>query len=286
MQGFLCRLRVGCRNGGRIGLSRQPCCRRPYSVCRGVIRRRCRTDRGTALIDLIDDQADQIGQQTDEAPVQPGELALGSIPVHPQSNQHPVDTEKQHCECRRNFQRSHPAGNGDRNGDNVDPAAAFMNIHAAEQIDRLGSKTTFKGAVVVVCTELSKILVDDGIQHEFLALDILEHGIRICRRGEILFLRAYLCKLQRSAGKLGVFCGKSHTVILVQNQHIDDIRGRRCCFLCRSAQFFRGFCFLQPGILPCKVQPLPVEIPDRSDKCLQVEHNFATGGRYNSFLQW
>lgn len=186
MQGFLCRLRVGCRNGGRIGLSRQPCCRRPYSVCRGVIRRRCRTDRGAALIDLIDDQADQIGQQTDEAPVQPGELALGSIPVHPQSNQHPVDTEKQHCECRRNFQRSHPAGNGDRNGDNVDPAAAFMNIHAAEQIDRLGSKTTFKGAVVVVCTELSKILVDDGIQHEFLALDILEYGIRICRRGEIL----------------------------------------------------------------------------------------------------
>lgn len=145
------------------------------------------TDRGTALIDLIDDQADQIGQQTDEAPVQPGELALGSISVHPQSNQHPVDTEKQHCACRRNLQRSHPAGNGGRNGDNVDPAAAFMNIHAAEQIDRLGSKTTFKGAVVVVvCTELSKILVDDGIQHEFLALDILEHGIRICRRGEIL----------------------------------------------------------------------------------------------------
>lgn len=167
------------------------------------------TDRGTALIDLIDDQADQIGQQTDEAPVQPGELALGSISVHPQSNQHPVDTEKQHCECRRNLQRSHPAGNGGRNGDNVDPAAVFMNIHAAEQIDRLGSKTTFKGAVVVVvCTELSKNLVDDGIQHEFLALDILEHGIRICRRGEILFLRAYLCKLQRSAGKLGVFCGK------------------------------------------------------------------------------
>ncbi len=65
MQGFLCRLRAGCRNGGRIGLSRQPCCRRPHSVCRGVIRRRCRTDvlrsvraaggtdRGTALIDPL-----------------------------------------------------------------------------------------------------------------------------------------------------------------------------------------------------------------------------------------
>ena len=152
MQGFLCRLRAGCRNGGRIGLSRQPCCRRPHSVCRGVIRRRRRTDRGTALIDLIDDQADQIGQQTDEAPVQSGELALGSISVHPQSNQHPVDTEKQHCECRRNLQRSHRAGNGGRNGDNVDPAAAFMNIHAAEQFSsRISTSTTSADADAVFC---------------------------------------------------------------------------------------------------------------------------------------
>lgn len=164
MQGFLCRLRAGCRNGGRIGLSRQPCCRRPHSVCRGVIRRRCRTDVLRSVprrrrdrsrycaYRSYDDQADQIGQQTDEAPVQPGEVALGSISVHPQSNQHPVDTEKQHCACRRNLQRSHPAGNGGRNGDNVDPAAAFMNIHAAEQFSsKISTSTTSADADAVFC---------------------------------------------------------------------------------------------------------------------------------------
>ena len=117
------------------------------------------------LIELIDQDAHEIGQQHGDPPEWGVKLAFGGVLVGPQGQQHPIDHEKQHGEAGGDFQRCFSARYGGGRADDIQLIAAVPVGDVVEQVDVFLRKAPFvKGVVAVFLENVPPVESEDGLQ--------------------------------------------------------------------------------------------------------------------------